>query len=89
MTAQKYPSLRELLKRTAGTRRADIAADQLLQKLDERHPDYTAVGVFKAGPYATPLILPIGPSCALKTTAEAAAATVTGNRRLVGYWIRS
>ena len=88
MTSQSFPSLRELLRRSAGTPHSERAAVELVHRLDERHPDYTGVAVFKAGPYAPALIIPIGPSCQIKTLAEAMGATVQGTRTLYAYWIK-
>jgi len=86
MTPQSYPSLRELLKRSAGTPNPQRAADELLRRLEEHHPDFTGVGVFKSGPYAPALILPVGPSCPLKNLEEALTATVQKDRTLYAYW---
>jgi hypothetical protein len=83
-----YKTLESLLKHTAGTRKPAVAAQTLTARLNERHPDFTAVAAFKAGEWDSALILPVGPSCAIKTLQEAAGATVTNNRTLVGYWIR-
>lgn len=82
---QEFRTLKALLKST-GTLRAEVAVDHLLRKLGERHPDYIAVAVFKAGPLDSALILPIGPSCTLHSLEEAAVATVGDGRKLTGYW---
>lgn len=84
----EYSTLESLLKHTAGTKKSAVAAQTLTARLNERHPDYTAVAAFKAGAWDSALLLPVGPSCPLKTLEEAAYATVTNNRTLVGYWIR-
>jgi hypothetical protein len=88
MIPQKYPSLRELLKRTTGAPYPQRTATEIIKRLDSAHPDYTGVGVFKAGPIAPALILPVGPSCQLKTMGEAVGTVAQGDRTLVGYWIK-
>lgn len=82
---KEFKSLRALMKST-GTRKPEVAVNHLLRKLGERHPDYTAVAVFKAGPLDHALIMPIGPSCGLHSLEEAAGATVGDGRKLAGYW---
>lgn len=82
---KQYPTLPELLKKEAGHKAAETTARQIVQRLNDRHPDYTAVAVFKAGPLDSALIVPVGPSCPISTLEEAAGATVK-NKPMTAFW---
>ena len=83
-----HPSLPGLVRRMIGSKQPEQTASDILKRTQDHNPDFTAIACFKAGPLGPALFMPIGPSCPLHTLEEAVGATVQGDRRLVGYWIR-